>query len=111
MTILNEIKNLVEVDVEETIFDNQLLFYANSGISYLINNGIPINNISLNSETNEWEKVDKQDIYLIIKYLYLHSLQQFDQEIVSSTATNNFIEAEKLDILTHLKMRYRNEEQ
>ena len=81
MTILNEIKNLIEVDIEETIFDNQLLFYANSGISYLI-----------------------------IKYLYIISIQQFDQDLISSSATNDFLESEKLDILMHLKIRYQNYE-
>ena len=42
MTILNQIKEMVEVDVEEEIFDTQLLSYINSGISYLTRNNIPI---------------------------------------------------------------------
>lgn len=35
MAILDDLKELLEIDLEEQIYDKQLLLYANGGIAYL----------------------------------------------------------------------------
>jgi hypothetical protein len=37
-TVLEDLKQLLEVDLDEEIYDNQLLLYANGGLKYLMNN-------------------------------------------------------------------------
>ncbi|MBC1353882.1 hypothetical protein HB837_15860 [Listeria innocua] len=114
MTILQEIKTLLEIDdissdgVSENIFDEQLIKYINSGIRYLINNSVPITPINDSSDSGEWEKV--ADHYEIIRdYLHLHVLQRFDRTLViggvnnTSNTTMNWIESEKTDLLYQLK--------
>jgi len=61
MTILNQIKEMVEVDVEEELFDTQLLSYINSGISYLKRNNIPITRIDEDSELTEWNEIEEDE--------------------------------------------------
>ncbi|EAD6937654.1 hypothetical protein AAV12_04140 [Listeria monocytogenes] len=114
MTILQEIKTLLEIDdispenIEENIFDKQLISYINSGIRYLMNNSVPVALIDDSSDSSDW--VNATDHYEIIRdYLHLHVLQRFDRTLViggannTSNTTMNWIESEKTNLLYQLK--------
>ncbi|MBL1223730.1 phage head-tail connector protein [Enterococcus sp. BWR-S5] len=108
MKILEEIKNLIEVDVEETIYDSQLLLYANSGIQYLINNNVPIGKIEENSESTEWNEIDEDDYLIILDWLHLRILQRFDRTLMTGnqTTTATWIDSEMTNLIYQLKCKY-----
>lgn len=76
MAIIDDVKELLEIDT--TSYDNQLLLVVNSGISYLINNDIPLVNISLSDDKSVFTDLNTQDYYLVLEYLQLHTMQNFD---------------------------------
>lgn len=108
MKILDAIKNLVEVDVEEKIFDDQLLLYANSGIQYLINNSVPISRIDEESESDQWTNIDEDDYLIILDWLHLRILQRFDRTLMTGnqTTTATWIDSEMTNLIYHLKCKY-----
>lgn len=111
--ILNDIKALVEVDTEDTIYDDQLVLIINSGISYLINNGIPIDEIDKKTQSEEWSKLAKHDYSTVLNWLNYHVLQNFDRTLMlsySANTTNNFIDYHMTDLLYQLKVRYDSNE-
>lgn len=111
--ILNDIKSLVEVDIDDKIYDDQLVLIINSGISYLINNGIPIDEIKTDTNSDEWDKIDKHDYSTILNWLNYHVLQNFDRTLMlsySANTTNNFIDYHMTDLLYQLKVRYDSNE-
>lgn len=107
MSVLDDLKNLLEVDVEETIFDAQLLLYANSGIAYLKNNAIPVARIESNTLSKEWELRD-DDYEIVLAWLHLYCLQRFDRTLMTSAykATANWIDSEMTNLIYQLKVRY-----
>ena len=106
MTVLEAVKRLVEVEIEEDIFDDQLLLYVNMGIAYLINNAIPIFEVDKNTSIEEWTEIEENDRKLIIQYLYLDTISQFDRDLAASKATTDYLEARKIENLLQLKCRY-----
>jgi hypothetical protein len=107
MTILNKIKEMVEVDVEEEIFDTQLLSYINSGISYLTRNNIPITRIDKESELTEWNKIEEDDKETILDWLHLRCVQRFDKSLmIGNSTTMSWIDEELTNILYQLKAIY-----
>ena len=103
MTILNQIKEMVEVDVEEEIFDTQLLSYINSGISYLTRNNIPITRIDKESELTEWDEIEET----ILDWLHLRCVQRFDKSLMTGNSTTmSWIDEELTNILYQLKAIY-----
>lgn len=107
MSVLDDLKNLLEVDVEETIFDAQLLLYANSGIAYLKNNAIPVTRIESNTLSKEWELRD-DDYEIVLAWLHLYCLQRFDRTLMTSAykTTVNWIDDEMKNLINQLKVRY-----
>ena len=107
MSVLDDLKNLLEVDVEETIFDAQLLLYTNSGIAYLKNNAIPVARIESNTLSKEWELRD-DDYEIVLAWLHLYCLQRFDRTLMTSAykTTVNWIDSEMTNLIYQLKARY-----
>ena len=126
MSVLDDLKNLLEVDVEETIFDAQLLLYANSGIAYLKNNGIPVERIGTTSDVfafqkelteNKtsnaiWHNLRDDDYEIVLAWLHLYCLQRFDRTLMTSAykTTLNWIDSEMTNLIYQLKLRYDYEE-
>ena len=126
MSVLDDLKNLLEVDVEETIFDAQLLLYANSGIAYLKNNGIPVERIGTtndvfafqrelteNKTSNAiWHNLRDDDYEIVLAWLHLYCLQRFDRTLMTSAykTTQNWIDSEMTNLIYQLKVRYDYEE-
>lgn len=122
MSVLDDLKNLLEVDVEETIFDAQLLLYANSGIAYLRNNGIPVERIGTTSDvfafqkeltenkTSDaiWHNLRDDDYEIVLAWLHLYCLQRFDRTLMTNAykATVNWIDSEMTNLIYQLKVRY-----
>ena len=122
MSVLDDLKNLLEVDVEETIFDAQLLLYANSGIAYLRNNGIPVERIGTTSDVfafqkeltenttsdTVWHNLRDDDYDIILAWLHLYCLQRFDRTLMTSAykTTQNWIDSEMTNLIYQLKVRY-----
>lgn len=108
MKILEAIKNLVEIDVDEEIYDAQLLLYANSGIQYLINNKVPISRIDENSESEVWTEIEEDDYLIILDWLHLRILQRFDRTLMAGnqTTTATWIDSEMTNLIYHLKCKY-----
>ena len=122
MSVLDDLKNLLEVDVEETIFDAQLLLYANSGIAYLKNNGIPVERIGTTSDvfafqkeltenkTSDavWHNLRDDDYEIVLAWLHLYCLQRFDRTLMTSAykTTLNWIDSEMTNLIYQLKVRY-----
>lgn len=106
--ILDELKELLEVDVSETIFDTQLLLYANGGIGYLINNGIPLTRIDEETDYDSWELRELHDYDVILSWLHLYCLQRFDRTLMTTAykTTTNWIDEEMTNLLYQLKIRY-----
>jgi hypothetical protein len=106
--ILQNIKTLLEIDVDEEIFDSQLLLYINAGLRYLKNNGVPVSKISLKTQSFRGLKSGDQDI--VLSWLHLYCLQRLDRTLMysttGSTATINWIDEEMTDLIYHLKARY-----
>lgn len=107
MSVLDDLKNLLEVDVEETIFDAQLLLYANAGIAYLMNNSVPINRIDATTRYDAWELRDN-DYDIVLSWLHLYCLQRFDRTLMTSAykTTANWIDSEMTNLIYQLKARY-----
>lgn len=122
MSVLDDLKNLLEVDVEETIFDAQLLLYANSGIAYLKNNGIPVERIGTTSDVfafqkeltenktsdTVWHNLRDDDYEIVLAWLHLYCLQRFDRTLMASAykTTLNWIDNEMTNLIYQLKVRY-----
>lgn len=107
MAILEQIKEMVEVDVEEDIFDVQLLAYINSGISYLRGNGIPVVTIEEETGFQAWPDVREEDRATILDWLHLRCLQRFDKSLLSGNGTTlSWIDDELTNLLYHLKAVY-----
>lgn len=122
MSVLDDLKNLLEVDVEETIFDAQLLLYVNSGIAYLKNNGIPVERIGTTSDVfafqkelteNKtsnaiWHNLRDDDYEIVLAWLHLYCLQRFDRTLMTSAykTTQNWVDSEMTNLIYQLKVRY-----
>ena len=122
MSVLDDLKNLLEVDIEETIFDAQLLLYANSGIAYLRNNGIPVERIGTTSDVfafqkeltenttsdTVWHNLRDDDYEIVLAWLHLYCLQRFDRTLMTSAykTTLNWIDSEMTNLIYQLKVRY-----
>lgn len=107
--LLEEVKELLEIDTEETIYDKQLTSYLNIGLSFLKNNGVPVANMST-EEVLEWS-INDEDYPIIIEWLHLRTLQRFDRTLMNESAktTNTWIENYLSETLLHLKVRYDHE--
>ena len=107
MTILNTIKEMVEVDVEEDIFDVQLLRYINSGISYLQRNAVPVIRIDKETELGGWTDIEEEDREIVLDWLHLRCVQRFDKSLMTgSAATMEWIDGEMTNLLYQLKSIY-----
>ncbi|MDQ0221988.1 phage head-tail connector protein [Streptococcus moroccensis] len=107
MTILNKIKEMVEVDVEEDIFDVQLLRYINSGISYLQRNAIPVSVIDKDTDLTGWPDINEEDRETVLDWLHLRCVQRFDKSLMTgSAATMEWIDGEMTNLLYQLKAIY-----
>lgn len=111
MTILECLKNMLEVDIEEEIFDTQLLAYANIGIAYLIRNKIPLHVITSETSFEDFPDLKDNDIYIVLSWLHLYVLQRFDRTLMQGNqgTTTNWLDAEMTDLITQLKAIYDNE--
>lgn len=113
--ILSSIKTILEVDLEETIFDDQLLLYLNSGLSYLINNKIPVSTIDATTTSDAFVALGlkSNDVLITLSWLHLYTLQRFDRTLMQSNenTTANWIDIEMDNLLYQLKTFYDNEVQ
>ncbi|HEP1369323.1 phage head-tail connector protein [Streptococcus pyogenes] len=105
--IFKTLKEMVEVDVEEDIFDVQLLRYINSGISYLQRNAIPVVKIEENSKFTDWPDIEEEDKETILDWLHLRCVQRFDKSLMTGGVTTmEWIDSELTNILYQLKAIY-----
>lgn len=106
--VLQDLKTLLEVDIEETIYDDQLLMYANAGLRYLENNGVPVEAIEKETDSANFKNLKPPDFALVLSYLHLYCLQRFDRTLMTGNGQSNmsWIDAEMLDLITMLKVRY-----
>lgn len=100
--IFQTIKDLVELDLSEDIFDNQLLNYINQNIQYMINNGIPITLIDMDTNFSDWSQLRAGDENIICKYLSYTCLVQLDNSFLSKNTIDKILE----DTLYQLKVIY-----
>ncbi|MGV3007079.1 phage head-tail connector protein [Streptococcus pluranimalium] len=106
-TILDTIKEMVEVDVEEDIFDVQLLRYINSGISYLQRNAIPVIRIEKDTKLEGWMDIEEEDRETVLDWLHLRCVQRFDKSLMTgSSATMEWIDEEMANLMYQLKAIY-----
>lgn len=111
-TILETTKELLEVDVEEEIFDNQLLLYVNAGMRYLVNNKIPVGVVKTDTTFDDFKNLKAGDEHIVISWLHLYAMQRFDRTLMTTnsiaTATKSWIDTEMQDLITQLKAIYDN---
>lgn len=108
MAILDDLKELLEIDLEEKIYDRQLLLYANGGIAYLKNNAIPVTRID--ETTDKWDSLKDDDSDIVIQWLHLYCLQRYDRTLMSSSGTTQeWIDSEMSNLIMQLKVRYDRE--
>lgn len=111
MPILDDIKAQMELQ-QTTLFDTELLLWCNRAIAYLINNKIPISEITLESVKEDWVLLGLEsiDYYLVTHYLLVFTMRFFDRTNMANSAiagaTQTFFDQELLDVLYHLKMKY-----
>lgn len=108
MTILDEIKEKIEIEKSETIYDNQIILELNTGISSLIKNNIPVSFIEKNDDTSKWENIKENDKPIIVDWLRFNMLPKFDKDLLASPVTLEYINDTKIDILYQLKATYDN---
>jgi hypothetical protein len=111
--ILNQIKTLLEVDLSETIFDDQLLLYLNNGIRYLANNKIPVDVIDATTLPDAWALLglNTGDSNIVVAWLHLYVLQRFDRTLMAvngQNATLQWIDSEMQNLIYQLKTIYDN---
>jgi hypothetical protein len=113
LTILADIKTLLEVDVDETIYDDALLGHINTGMVFLQTNAIPVGVVSGEVEGSELEGdglLKSGDYETIKEYLYFHCLARFDGSVMAAnrftSAYSNWIENQLTVLLYSLKARY-----
>jgi len=108
MTILAELKEVVEVDLKETIYDAQLLHYINMGLRYLANNAIPVVQIKADADWDVFTDLKDGDDQIVLDWLHLYTLQRFDKSLLSVPArgTQVWIDTEKDNLLFQLKAIY-----
>lgn len=105
--ILETIKEMVEIDVDEEIFDTQLLRYINSGISYLQRNGIPVTSVEEITDTDVWSELKSDDVESVLDWLHLRCVQRFDKSLMTGSGTTmEWIDSELTNILYQLKSVY-----
>jgi hypothetical protein len=109
MSVLASVKTLLEIDIDEPIYDAQLLAYINGGLAYLKNNGIPVGQID--ETAAGFAGLRDDDAQIVISWLHLYTLQRFDRTLMTSTftATQNWIDGELANLIGQLKARYDNE--
>ncbi|HFU4203818.1 TPA: hypothetical protein ACGO8F_001416 [Streptococcus suis] len=107
MTILEDVKELLEVDLGEDIYDKQLLLYVNAGLRYLINSGVPLFTIEEDDEKEVFTNIEEGDYSIVLQYLHLFTLQRFDRSLMTGGGTTqDWIDSELLSLLQQLKIKY-----
>lgn len=102
--LLEDVKEMVETDLEETIFDKQLTIYIRSGSAYLKNNSIPVPDFEKEDEEIQSMYKEPDDYHLVLYWLHFHVIRVFDKEI--SATTLSFIQEEMINTLYQLKIKY-----
>lgn len=106
-TILEKIKTLLEVDLSEEIFDDQLLLYLNNGLRYLINNKIPLSLIDDTTTIEAWTEIIAGDDQVVLSWLHLYTIQRFDRSLMQTGGTTmEWIDKEQENLLYQLKVKY-----
>jgi hypothetical protein len=112
-TILQKVKTLVEVDLDEMIFDDQLLLYINNGLRYLANNKIPVSAVKIGETFDGFTKLRDGDSEIVLAWLHLYVLQRFDMTTMGSnrftSSATTWIEVEMTNLIHQLKSIYDNE--
>lgn len=103
-TILNTVKTMLELDISDNIYDDELLLYLNSGIQYLINNKIPITLIDKTTTIDAFTNLKSGDSQLLTEWLHFYCMPRFDMELSSTTL--NWINSELENLIYHLKTVY-----
>lgn len=109
MEVLKNIKLLLEIDFEETMFDSQILSLINSGIRYLMNNKIPLCFVDENTDISEFNEagLNLGDEEIVISFLNFYTMQRFDRNLMSgssySNTTLNWIDKELNNLIYQLK--------
>ena len=80
-SILNTIKSLLGIDLEETSFDLEIMTHINSVISVLSQIGVDTNNCIVSSSSTSWSELigfNATDIELIKTYIFIKVKLLFD---------------------------------
>lgn len=108
--LLEKVKTLLEVDVTEPIYDDQLLLLINGGISYLLNNGIPVAAVDDSTTFDDFAGLTEPDRAVVLQWLFLWVLQRFDMTTMSdnkfTVTTGSWIADELDNLLYMLKVQY-----
>ncbi len=105
--IFNDVKTMLELDIEDTIYDDQLLIKINSAISYLIKNKVPLASIEQNSDISLWlnQGLTAGDYAAVINWIENRLSLIFDKSILQPSSVAS-INAYLDDILYQLKGTY-----
>ena len=111
MTILERLKELIEIDVAEEIFDVQLLQYVNMGLRYLANNAIPVGVATELTAFEDFDKLREGDWNIVLAWLHLYVIDRFDSISANSnsrgsTAWQTWLSEDMADKLYQLKTFY-----
>ena len=106
MTILNDVKELVEIDIDEGIYDRKLILHINSGVAELVNNAIPISKIDVQTLDVDWKLIESNDYQIICDWLYFYVIGRLERPRITGRATSDFIEKQMTNLLYQLKAKY-----
>jgi hypothetical protein len=107
MTVLADIKVILEVDDTDT-FDSQLLLYINSGLAYLMQNGIPVSTADQTTDASAWSGLKAEDYGIVRDWLAFNVKMRFDQtaQFGNLSMSQAFFDTYMSDLLYGLKCRY-----
>lgn len=109
-TILQDLKTLLEIDLDEDVEDAELILNANDYIADLINNEVPLTIIDATTTSEDWEAsgLDAIDYYTVLKYLNMSAVRDISPAFVTgqNASINNNIEKSLQRKLFQLKINY-----
>jgi hypothetical protein len=106
MSVLSDVKTLVEMDTDTT-YDTELLMHINSGMQYLANCGVPVGGaVDASTEWDSYTDLAQGDSRVVLDWLHHYVLSNIDPGVMSNNNTKDWIEQRSTTSLWHLKAIY-----
>lgn len=102
--LINKIKEMIEIEPDEKIYDSQITLLINAGLGYLSNNNIPVPKLDEEEAESRAKYKNDNDYDLVVFWLHFYVLLSFDRMINQTTI--NFIQNQMTDTLIQLKVLY-----